>query len=1108
MARFCKSCGARLKDGARFCESCGAKVIEEKPLRVFCSSCGKEMSPDAAFCPFCGAKRSGTAGPAPEQGPAARQIPTPPRSPASRGLPDYMQPGYQQRVRAERQAAQNARKPKKKGRGLSVFLVLVLAVQLGIAGFKYPGFLKNGIGGILSFFSKTEYIMGSGIARTRLSFDGMDGVRLGSIRESGCEIYVENGSFPEGSSLSAEPVSEERLRALGVDKIADCVVTPVDIVCDGYDGAFLDTDVVLTLPLPGGKDEAQNFAVAVYDERNGEIRCLFPDSIDIVKNTMSVSLPHLTPYFGLNMKEQKTVEEYLDRYSMNLAIKQRAEEQAMAELGPYVEAKIKALGLTEAAAKDLLYAVLGSMTSGDRWGFKGEGSEFAKQVAESCSAYGAGVMRDVLDNGEAHAAVDGMSGYVNSMVMFAWDKLGYSKKIDTIFDSKVLGGTAEFAASNAGSVGSMIGYLSSGTEEGFKEAMKELGGILQGVSPVVGYTTKGVALVANSVQMGFIEWKSNAVEELYQVYKNGGDFGWSGEVKPGDRETFLEYLHYGSGLSQQKGVARFYNMDKMAEICEKYGWSQRTWEELDDRYRTIFAQRAENALLAYFENRRQQENLAAQIREQERSVIETMLNTSSGALSWANYSDFFGEGPGGYDVSKRLERLADLRRELEPFVNTDKLSGTAGRDAGINFGSIMNYYVGIANYSGEEAAMEKLMEYLKEHGILREPGTKKDEGGAKSEEPVETEKPQEPKEPEEKETVGNPNHYVWALDKIQVWQQWWVAGWDKTGRNAELYSLRRVTVEGTAFPKVRIQAHKPDQFEKEYDPSRDTEFTLALPGRIVDLSLEGGVYAEAAYDFEFVASVEKGFSEPRTPNVNSEDKGPFVVYTGYDIYGKQIDDPDSDDPEDTVQAGKVIKGEWQSDTSCAYDATDALPEAKKGDSLQIYFSGAMFDCGFSVLVTYVTIPETTGESMTYELEYGIEPKPVEEEKEEEPPKTGLAAWDGIWEGEGDGRLWKVDFAYWGVTEDYYEGASLGSLTVTSKRPDEKNYHYEDRTRNMSTEGYDYSFDGTTVTFPDYYGEFDNWVFKVSVHGEEMTLLYEWSNSEPVIEVNLIRTRKY
>ena len=44
MARFCKSCGARLKDGARFCESCGAKVIEEKPLRVFCSSCGKEMS--------------------------------------------------------------------------------------------------------------------------------------------------------------------------------------------------------------------------------------------------------------------------------------------------------------------------------------------------------------------------------------------------------------------------------------------------------------------------------------------------------------------------------------------------------------------------------------------------------------------------------------------------------------------------------------------------------------------------------------------------------------------------------------------------------------------------------------------------------------------------------------------------------------------------------------------------------------------------------------------------------------------------------------------------------------------------------------------------------
>ena len=108
-------------DGGKFCESCGAKVIEEKTLKMFCSACGKPLEPDAAFCSFCGAKRNGAA---PEQDPAAGQIPATPCVPASQGLPDYMQPGYQQRIRAEReaerqaerQAARNAAKTKKSTR--------------------------------------------------------------------------------------------------------------------------------------------------------------------------------------------------------------------------------------------------------------------------------------------------------------------------------------------------------------------------------------------------------------------------------------------------------------------------------------------------------------------------------------------------------------------------------------------------------------------------------------------------------------------------------------------------------------------------------------------------------------------------------------------------------------------------------------------------------------------------------------------------------------------------------------------------------------------------------------------------------------------------------
>ena len=158
MAKKCPACNADNGDGALVCEYCGTRLQKNKPEspgagaeKRFCSACGKPLAADAAFCPFCGAKRNGAA-PAPD--PAARQVPIPPRTPVSQGLPDYMQPGYQQRVRAEReaerQAARNAAKTKKGTRGLSLFLSLMLVVEFCVAGFKYPGFLlkDRGNGGV------------------------------------------------------------------------------------------------------------------------------------------------------------------------------------------------------------------------------------------------------------------------------------------------------------------------------------------------------------------------------------------------------------------------------------------------------------------------------------------------------------------------------------------------------------------------------------------------------------------------------------------------------------------------------------------------------------------------------------------------------------------------------------------------------------------------------------------------------------------------------------------------------------------------------------------------------------------------------------------------
>ncbi|MBQ3815395.1 MAG: zinc-ribbon domain-containing protein, partial [Clostridia bacterium] len=143
MAKFCRNCGTELPDGARFCEACGTKVPEEKPEKSFCTSCGNELAPDAAFCPFCGAKKNAR----PVQ--PLRETPSNPPSvserqvPAEKDVPDYMRRGYNQRIRAERDAVRNAAKPKKKGRGLSVFLALVFLAEFVTAAYKYPGFMNR-----------------------------------------------------------------------------------------------------------------------------------------------------------------------------------------------------------------------------------------------------------------------------------------------------------------------------------------------------------------------------------------------------------------------------------------------------------------------------------------------------------------------------------------------------------------------------------------------------------------------------------------------------------------------------------------------------------------------------------------------------------------------------------------------------------------------------------------------------------------------------------------------------------------------------------------------------------------------------------------------------
>ena len=266
MAKKCPACNADNKDAALVCEYCGTRLSTDKPRSAgsngekrFCTSCGKPLAPDAAFCPFCGAKRNGAApapDPAPEQVPAAR--PTPPRTPSTQGGPAYMQPGYQQQVRAareaERQAAQNASKTKKSTRGLSVFLSLLLAVQFCVAAFRYPGFLRRKDGGVSSsFLTVSPDGLNYGKAETQ------------TLRAEKPVAEFQNGvkvDFGEEGLLVDEQLSVREAKPV---TIGDSTVTAYDFKLGDNDSIDLPMLVTASLPIERGMTEA-NVSVRCWDD--------------------------------------------------------------------------------------------------------------------------------------------------------------------------------------------------------------------------------------------------------------------------------------------------------------------------------------------------------------------------------------------------------------------------------------------------------------------------------------------------------------------------------------------------------------------------------------------------------------------------------------------------------------------------------------------------------------------------------------------------------------------------------------------------------------------------------------------------------------------------
>lgn len=678
----------------------------------FCQNCGKQIVRGGRFCTNCGYDLGLTPNP---HAPQPNQQVLRPNQQVMQPNQQVLQPNQQvfqpnQQVFQPNQQVMQPKKRRSKKPAIITITSLVLVGSLAITGFWYPGFIKNYFLTLEPSVKMQEAKEAS--VKIPVNTNGK-GTTVGSIEESGYSIHVADGAFPKEGTLTVTPFDRKKLSNIKNKSAYEFLSTPVEINCDAYSGGFFAEDVVYTVPLPKEAKDLGRYVFGCIDEKTGEVRYLEPDSYDLENGTMSVVLPHFSSWFGAKITKEEEKERFLDKYSMQLAIDESEQKRAAAELEPYVKAKVKALGLTEQATADLVQSTLNYM-SGCFKDAEGNKIDWKETAGKAITSVARGVYEKDLETMQS-----GLEDTLNGALMHAWEENKFNDKIDKVLGSEFAGGGVGTLLSSSNGVARMAGRLMEGDVKG---AAEELGGVMQNVHPSVELCTKSANLLLALGNTAMVNWKSNMVDEMYNIYKNGAEGLFGIEVIPQNKESFLAYFNneYG-GISAYRCVSRFYNLDKIAEVCERYGWEEKTYNELSEEKKAIFNKRAQDSLMEYFELRLKQEKRAAEIKEMERRNIETMLNPFYGVLYSGNFREFFGESSyRDYSLTDRLERLVNVRRFISQYVDMNRLQWLSKDPECTNMGNLLNEWIKLASNNPKDIAITKFCKYLKSIDLLNE----------------------------------------------------------------------------------------------------------------------------------------------------------------------------------------------------------------------------------------------------------------------------------------------------------------------------------------------------------------------------------------------------
>ena len=576
-----------------------------------------------------------------------------------------------------------------------------------------------------------------GIAKSTVPADASEDTVLGSV-SNGCQLTVEAGTFEKDANISASPISTKKLTSMGAyrEGVFEEIISPVTISCEGYtEGDYFGTNVALTVPMgkPGETiTDPEAYVFAYYDENTKSIRYLYPDSYDLEKNEMTINLPHFSSWFGAKLTKEEEIEAFLNSYCAKRAVEEGKFSQAASELEPYIKAKAKALNLRDEAFKDLVQATINIIASEGGKALADGGYSKTGAAASSVTKAMTGIARSLTD-GDELAASDGFEAMAVDALQKAWDELGYSKRAGAVFDPEIAEGFSSQAIGGTYGLYKVFKHLNENETE---DAMKELGNVMMGVHPAVELGTKGTRFVATCLNVEFTYWKANEVEELYHIYKNGFDRDFFGNfVLPANEESFLTYLNCSSGFTKAKGINRFYQMDKREEMWAELKERDSKWAEygsydsLPVEEKSRVEAYLEKELIDYFELRRQQEGVAAQIKAKEQVIIQTMLNDNLGALKLTdeNTRRFFREETEkDYNLTARLERLVKIRSHISMYIDEEALERYARDEGGYNYGDMMNHWVDccarnqIWNHpENRQQALDEFLEYVEMANVLK-----------------------------------------------------------------------------------------------------------------------------------------------------------------------------------------------------------------------------------------------------------------------------------------------------------------------------------------------------------------------------------------------------